>query len=172
MQELLPNKLFYSGEIIMFTVIKPPNKLPESFKNTIFLAGSIEMGTAVYWQNAVVEHFKDLDVTILNPRRDDWNSSWKQNINNDQFREQVEWELTALERATHIIMYFDPLTKAPITLLELGLFSRGDPFKRLIVCCPGEYWRKGNVDIVCKRYGVQMVETLHDAVQEVKRHLK
>ena len=156
----------------MYKLIKPPTKLPESFRNTVFLAGSIEMGAAAYWQNTVAAQFKDLDVTILNPRRDDWDSSWKQDISNDKFREQVEWELTALERATYIIMYFDPLTKAPITLLELGLFSRMDPYKRLIVCCPGGYWRKGNVDIVCKRYGVKTVETLYDAVQEVRIYLK
>ncbi len=40
----------------------------------IFLAGSIEMGKAVDWQTELTNKLADLDkVTILNPRRDDWN---------------------------------------------------------------------------------------------------
>jgi hypothetical protein len=48
-------------------------------------------------------------------------------------------------------MYFDPNTKSPISLLELGLFAQS---KKLIVCCPRGFWRKGNVDITCDRYGI------------------
>jgi hypothetical protein len=54
-------------------------------------------------------------------------------------------------------MYFDPATKSPISLLELGLFAKTG---KLIVCCSEGFWRKGNVDIVCKRYGVMQVENL------------
>ena len=35
--------------------------------------------------------------------------------------------------------------RAPITLLELGLFARSG---KLIVCCPDGYWRKGNIEVV------------------------
>jgi hypothetical protein len=126
-------------------------------KHMIFLAGSIEMGKAENWQTRVVAALKDYDVTILNPRRDDWNISWKQTIDDPQFNEQVTWELQALEDATEILMYFDPKTMSSISLLELGLFAKTG---KLIVCCPDGYWRKGNVDVVCKRYGVMQVESL------------
>jgi hypothetical protein len=43
-----------------------------------------------------------------------------------------------------------PDTKAPISLLELGLFARSD---RVVVGCPDGFWRRGNVEIVCQRYG-------------------
>jgi hypothetical protein len=135
-------------------------KAPHPYKKTkhmIFLAGSIEMGKAVDWQTKVTEALKNHDITILNPRRDDWDSSWKQTIDDPKFREQVEWELQALEEATEILMYFDPATKSPISLLELGLFARTG---KLIVCCPEGFWRKGNVDIVCKRYGVMQIPNL------------
>ena len=135
-------------------------KAPQSYKKTkhmIFLAGSIEMGSAEDWQTKVTEALRGYDVTILNPRRDDWDSSWKQTIEDPKFREQVEWELQALEEATEILMYFDPKTKSPISLLELGLFAKSG---KLIVCCPDGFWRKGNVEIVCKRYGVMMVPSL------------
>jgi len=140
--------------------IKAPGNLEHHNTSdiVIFLAGSIEMGAAENWQDRVVRELSDKeDVIILNPRRDDWDSSWKQSIDNAQFKEQVDWELWAMEFADVIIMYFDPNTKSPITLLELGLFARSG---KLIVCCPDGFYRKGNVDIVCKTYEIKQVKTL------------
>ena len=74
-----------------------------------------------------------MDIVIFNPRRDDWDSSWSQNKINPKFREQVEWELAALEKTNLIAMYFEPDTKSPVSLLELGLFARSG---KMIVCCP------------------------------------
>jgi hypothetical protein len=42
-------------------------------------------------------------------------------------------ELSAMEMAHIIIMYFDPNTKSPISLLELGLNARE---QKLVVLCP------------------------------------
>ena len=98
-------------------------KAPESIKgvtNGVFLAGSIEMGKAIDWQTEITNKCKREDITIFNPRRDDWDSSWKQTIKNKQFREQVEWEINALDQAEKIVIYFDPKTKSPITLMELA----------------------------------------------------
>lgn len=138
--------------------IKAPNDFADAPHPWVFLAGSIEMGKAENWQESVAKALPD--VTILNPRRDDWDSSWVQSIDNPQFREQVEWELLAQERANLILFYFSPGTQSPITLLELGLFARHN----LIVCCPEGYWRKGNVDIVCKRYGIPQAESIKNLV--------
>ena len=134
----------------MATIIKAPNPLQAGF--SVFLAGSIEMGQAENWQTKVEASLADCEVVIFNPRRDDWDSSWKQSIDDPQFREQVEWELDALERADVIVMYFDPGSKSPISLLELGLFARSG---KMVVCCPQGFWRKGNVDIVCAKYGIK-----------------
>ena len=135
----------------------------------MFLAGSIEMGQAEPWQSVVEEALAGEDVVILNPRRDEWDASWEQSIHNPQFREQVEWELEGQERATAIAMYFAPATKAPITLLELGLFARSG---KLVVCCPPGFWRRGNVEVVCARYGVVLVESLSELVEQVRRRLR
>jgi hypothetical protein len=51
----------------------------------------------------------------------------------------VEWELEAQERADVIAMFFASETRAPITLLELGLFAGSG---RLVVCCPEGFWRR------------------------------
>lgn len=142
----------------MALVVKPPEPLlVQPGTRAVFLAGSIEMGAAAPWQAEVAVALADAPVTLWNPRRDDWDASWTQAITDPQFRGQVEWELAAQERADVIAMYFAPNTRAPITLLELGLFARSG---RLIVCCPDGYFRKGNVDVVCQRYAVPTVPDL------------
>ena len=88
-----------------------------------------------------------------------------QSIGNPQFREQVEWELHAQDQATLIVMYFAPATKAPITLLELGLAARSG---KLVVGCPDGFWRKGNVEVVCAEYGIPLVADL-DALDRLAR---
>jgi hypothetical protein len=153
----------------MARVLKPPTPLVlADGERSVFLAGSIEMGQAMRWQAAIELALADLPVTILNPRRDEWDASWEQSITNPQFREQVEWELEAQERASLIAMYFAPATKAPVTLLELGLFARSG---KLVVCCPPGFWRRGNVEVVCARYGVPLVEELDDLVRAIRERL-
>ena len=131
----------------------------------IFLAGSIEMGAAENWQAKIEEAMKDRNVLLLNPRRDDWDSSWKQEIANDHFYGQVEWETAALEYADVIAMYFDPNTKSPISLLELGLFADSG---KMLVCCPEGFWRKGNVDFICEKYGINTFDNLDDLIHAMK----
>jgi hypothetical protein len=150
-------------------VLKPPAPLAlDEGTPSVFLAGSIEMGRAEPWQASVEAALADLPVTILNPRRDEWDASWEQSIHNPRFRGQVEWELEAQERATVIAMYFDPATRAPITLLELGLFARTG---RVLVCCPEGYWRRGNVEVVCARYGIPLAAELSGLVRGVRERV-
>jgi hypothetical protein len=149
--------------------LKPPAPLEFDRRTpSVFLAGSIEMGAAEDWQARLTELLNDLDVVILNPRRDAWDASWRQSIDNPPFRQQVEWELDGLERASVIAMYFAPATRAPVTLLELGLFARSG---RLCVCCPDGYWRRGNVEVVCARYGVFVLPDLEALAVAVRNRL-
>ena len=127
---------------------KPPQNIAyrNHTKKTVFLAGSIEMNNAIDWQKEVTEYFKNFlpDYDILNPRRDNWDSSWEQKESNPQFNHQVNWELDKLSKSDCIFMYFSPETKSPISLLELGMFVNE---KNMIVCCPDGFWRKGNVEV-------------------------
>jgi Nucleoside 2-deoxyribosyltransferase like len=152
----------------MATILKPPAPLILDDRPSLFLAGSIEMGRAESWQAAMEAALADLDILLLNPRRDEWDDSWVQSIHNPQFREQVEWELSAQERAALIAMYFAPDTKAPITLLELGLFARSG---KVIVCCPEGFWRRGNIEVVCARYKVLLLDDLSALIDETRRRL-
>ncbi len=153
----------------MSRILKPPAPLDlATDERAVFLAGSIEMGAAGPWQAAVERALADLPVVILNPRRDEWDASWEQSISNPQFRGQVEWELDGQQRADVIAMHFDPATKAPITLLELGLFAASG---KVVACCPPGYWRRGNVEVVCCRYGVPLVNDLADLIAAVRERL-
>ena len=148
--------------------IKPPHSFSDhTDKKAIFLAGSIDMGVAIDWQAEVAKQLADDDILILNPRREEWDSSWEQKLENPQFRGQVEWELNAMERADKILIYFAPGTKAPVTMLEFGLHAGKNP-EKLVVCAPDGFWRKGNIDITSLKYGVKQVETLGDLIAEAK----
>lgn len=146
--------------------VQAPNEviLDNEFVN-IFLAGSIELGQAEKWQEKVIAALSDKPIRFLNPRRTDWDSSWSQDIHNDKFVEQVVWELSSLEMAQIVIMYFDPNTKSPISLLELGLHAKE---QKLVVLCPEGFWRKGNVDVVCDYYGVNQVDTFDELIEFIR----
>lgn len=156
------------------TEIKAPNWYRINLGAPIlFLAGSIEMDTAERWQSAVVTALSNAPhLMILNPRRDDWDSNWVQSIDNPQFNKQVQWELDGLEDSDLVLFYFDPATKSPITMLELGLILGDSGSARdIFVVCPDGYHRKGNVDIICKRYGARQFPTLDLAIAAIREEL-
>ena len=123
------------------------------------------MGTADDWQTKVCNHFSDTDKNIYNPRRDDWDSSWKQSIDDPQFNQQVNWELSAMQKADLIIMNFLPGSQSPVSLLELGLHANS---KKLLVCCPDEYYRSGNVHIVCENYNIPLFKNIDQLLVSIK----
>ncbi|WP_300664612.1 nucleoside 2-deoxyribosyltransferase domain-containing protein [Fluviicola sp.] len=149
-------------------IIKPPQSFNDpNQKFTVFLAGSIEMGIAEDWQTVVEQNLSsETDLCIFNPRRDDWDASWKQEKTNPAFHEQVSWEMDGLEKADLIVFYFSPQTKSPVSMLELGLFARTG---KGVVCCPEGFWRKGNVDIVCERFEIPQVDTLNEMINYIKQ---
>lgn len=134
-------------------VVKAPGNFEQYLgrKYTVFLAGSIEGDTAEQWQTKVANELTNTDMVLVNPRRDDWDSSWKTTKNSPQFREQVLWEQEALNACDAIALYFDKDTKSPISLMELGLFAATG---KIVMYCPDGFWKKGNVDIVAELYGI------------------
>jgi hypothetical protein len=136
-------------------IYTPPKNIARRNRDrkSVFLAGSIEMGKAEDWQSSLSKLFHDKGYNVLNPRREDWDSSWKQEFENPQFFQQVTWELNALENSDLIVMYFAPDTKSPISLLELGIYARSGKIR---VVCPEGFWRKGNVDVVCQYYNIPL----------------
>jgi hypothetical protein len=153
--------------------VKPTDNLTTYTGKKVFLAGSIEMGVAEDWQSKVVKHFEsnewNLKVTFFNPRRDSWDSSWKQEQKSPQFNQQVNWEMNHLDISDIIIMYFDPTTKSPISLLELGTYGSTG---KMIVCCPEGFWRRGNVEIFCTRHNIPFFSNLEDAIGALETRVR
>jgi hypothetical protein len=150
-------------------VLTPPQRMNAGNQIVVFLAGSIEMGAAKEWQQQAIDLFDSMipeeqrsDYLILNPRRPDWDSSWKQEYEDPQFYQQVKWELKGLKEADYVLVYFDPATKSPISLLELGAF-----YNKAVVVCPEGFWRKGNIDIFCEEFNVKQVPDLKSAVEQI-----
>lgn len=152
------------------TIYNPPDRTNKTSERTlkIFLAGSIEMGIAEDWQLKLIDHLRNLryrfPLEIYNPRRDDWDSNWDTDFTSPQFNQQVNWELDNLERADLIIMNFLPDTKSPISLLELGLFAKSG---KMLVVCPKEFWKSGNVHTVCNRLNIPLYESMEELLRDI-----
>jgi hypothetical protein len=143
----------------------PPQNIAtrDRSKKSIFIAGSIGSNDPNIlcedWQSSLGDWLLSKNYNVFNPRRKDWDSSWIQSYESPQFSQQVKWELNSLDKSDIIIMYLDPQTKSPISLLELGLFAQS---KKLVVVCPDGFYRKGNVEVVCSLYDIPLFGSIED----------
>lgn len=148
----------------MAVVVRAPQSIAiAELCPSIFLAGSIDMGAAEDWQEVVTQALADIDgIAIMNPRRDSFDTSEPSDMWNVALQQQRRWEAQALAAASVCFFYFGATTKAPISLLELGIaFGRRAP---IIVNCPHKYWRSGNVVLECADRDIPVYETLGEAV--------
>ena len=107
----------------------------------LHLAGSIESNGGRDWRAALMVALPHRNVTITPP------------CVASVPRAQIEWELDCLDRADLVAMWFAADTVAPIALLELGLTAKSE---KLVVGCPEGFWRKGNIEVVCSRFGIPL----------------
>lgn len=156
-------------------VFKPPHfeNSSEYEGKTVFLGGSIEMGKAKDWQKDVQDSFRKKKVTFFNPRRDDWDSSWSQTIEDDNFRGQVMWELDHLLKSDIVVFFIQGDTKSPISLMEIGLLSLAHQNKQMnmIICCEDGFFRRGNIEVVAYKFDIPLVATLDELKDELKKLL-
>lgn len=158
-------------------IYKSPLKYPIDNKFTIFLGGTIEQGKSEDWQYSITEFLKsqNFDIRILNPRRDDYDSTQIQSINNSYFKEQVQWELDGLDTSDLIIMYLQPGTFSPISLMEIGLYINClDWDKNMIIYCPDGFYRKGNIEVIVDRFPFhcKLTESYDDFKNLIVNHIK
>ncbi|KAI1458207.1 hypothetical protein F4805DRAFT_150920 [Annulohypoxylon moriforme] len=150
-------------------IVFAPSTEPYRGIKSVFLAGTTtKTSDGRDWREALAESLLDLPLTVINPYRPDWDSSWKEDITCHRFKEQVEWELEKQDSADMVVFYFGPATEAPISLLELGLCARSG---KAIVVCPEGYKKRGNVQIVCRKYRLDIVEGLDALKPAIKRRL-
>lgn len=137
----------------------PENTSNSNVERSVFLAGSIEQGKAEEWQKILAKKLSNIGFHVYNPRRKEWDSSLEQSFTNPIFYQQVNWELNNLERAKYICFYFQPGTISPISLFELGLMINKN--KKLAVVSNKEYFRYGNLEVVCDRYNIPIFENIN-----------
>ena len=150
---------------------QPPARPEEGAgRVSVFLAGSIEQGKATEWQREVVKEVEELPVDVFNPRRKHWEPGQEQRATNPYFYEQVTWEQDLMEQADIVAMYFDPKTKAPISLLELGYWCAARP-EKLLVCCSKGFWRFGNVEMMQLRHEFERVDTFDEFLRRLRERV-
>jgi len=153
-------------------VVNAPKPLPGDLNQTrtLFLSGSIDRDTAVDWRLRLTTQVLDLPVTVINPHRSDWDSTWREEPDFPQFREQTQWELSMLAKADIAAIYFAPGTPAAVTLFELGsCLQKGS--EGVVVFCPDSYWKRGNVQLICEAYNLVCCKTFEEFVTAVRTKL-
>jgi len=174
------------SKVIYPTTPLTPNTNP--LMVDVFMAGSIEMGVAVDWQPSATDVLEYIEPVrnVFNPRRLDWDSSQPQTIDNPYFASQVNWEMDGLDMADVVYMYFDPNTRSPVTMAELGYLSgvhkatewnKMAMRKDFVICCPEGFWRKGNIDIICQRASIEVLTDFEQSLKVLattvwKKHLQ
>lgn len=153
----------------MALIIKAPGSLEGKVIPRIFLAGSIDNGTAEDWQDKLSKELDDLDIVIFNPRRDNWDATWKQTIKNPKFKEQVEWEDDKMIASDIIAMHFTKDSKSPITLLEYGLNIHS---QKLIVYAEDGFYRLGNLEVLSDRYNIELVESWDNFIKLIRANVE
>jgi len=155
-----------------------PDNIPTGQQSSprLFLAGSIQNGTAEEWQSKVLVSLEPpisnwVTWLALNPRRRQWDKDCKQSIECTDFKRQVDWELDHLTTCNVAAVWFDPTTTSPITLAELGILC-GIKHPHVVVYCPDGFWRKGNVDVMCQRFGFINTSKEERFIYELQRQMK
>lgn len=145
-------------------IIHAPSEEVITGVKSVFLAGTTTSVDKVDWRDTLSASLAEHPITIFNPNRPDWDSTWREEITFAPYREQVLWELDKQAKADLVVVYFHPATLAPISLLEFGL-SAQIPGK-VVAVAPEGYKKRGNVQIVCQKFGIQFLDSI-DGLHEV-----
>jgi hypothetical protein len=145
--------------------LEAPNKFYSynDIGTTFFLAGTIDNGLSVNWQKEIADYADEINVTVFNPRRREWNPL----ADSKDIELQINWELEHMEKADYIIMNILENSKSPISLLELGLHARDG---KLIVFCPKNFYRYDNIKVTCETYGIKLfsMDSYRNTIDEIK----
>jgi hypothetical protein len=140
---------------------------PQSYTGSepsIFLAGGIS--NCPNWQEELAQSLAHTSWVLLNPRRENFR------MNDPQAAEaQIRWEHHHLHLAWGISFWFPCETLCPITLYELGSWSRTS--KPLFIGLHPHYARRLDVEIQTKlaRPEITIVYSLPDLADQISQTL-
>jgi len=133
----------------------------QSNERALFLAGGVT--SCPPWQPIVVDLLKETNLTLLNPRREHFDSS-----NPDLAFEQIKWEFDHIMKAAAIMFWFCAETLCPITLFEYGKWIAQD--KPLFVGCHPDYKRKN--DLLIQTSLVRRRQNIHLSLKDLAREIQ
>ena len=126
--------------------VEAPNIVEDKTGITsVFLGGGIT--SCKDWQVNLVEILKDYNVTIYNPRRNQFDLT-----DVKVSEEQIRWEHKYLHESNILVFYFAEETLCPITLFELGAALERNMYlpyhtrQHIIIYCEPGYKRKFDVE--------------------------
>jgi hypothetical protein len=134
----------------------------ENVEAALFIAGGIT--DCPPWQAELIGALGDIDMVILNPRRE----KWPRNGDEAEIVRQIKWEFQMLQQASAISFWFPKETVCPITLYELGRAAAVN--KTLFVGAHPEYPRRLDVETQLSliRPHVVVVYSLADLAKEIR----
>lgn len=108
-----------------YCYIEAPNYVELPRQPSIFLGGGIS--GCEDWQARATNILQRIeDITVVNPRRKDYNP----NGGFDLVREQIRWEHHYLDKVHQVLFWFSSETIQPIVLFELGARLREYKWRR------------------------------------------
>ncbi len=150
--------------------LEAPDYMPLLEQKTVpqtklFLAGGIT--GCPDWQKKVVKALSNEQVTIFNPRRNNFDVKDK-----NASKVQIKWERDHLNIANIIMFWFCKNTIQPIVLLEFGKYGFRNNVSVVIGVEPG-YPREEDVRIqyALEHPDVKIYDSLDDVISHVKELL-
>lgn len=147
-------------------IITPPSLFLPSSGPTIFLAGSMNFDFENHWRESAVDFIRykwfneiDEDITIFNPRRENWSD--------DCIIEQTSWNIHHIECSNYIILHLtNDAGVSPESLLEIGLFIRD---KKMFISIESEHPKRIPLEIHIAKYGINpLVYSYTDSIELIK----
>lgn len=140
-------------------VVNAPARPKQAHRVSIFLAGTTSATGEPDWRATLIAGLASHNVTIFNPKRDDWDSTWTEDFSDPRWAEQIQWELDMQDAADVIVVFFHGVTAAPIALAELGMSTRTG---KTVACALDGYSKRGYVEAVCRKYMAPFVRSEED----------
>lgn len=145
-------------------VVRPDKKIPvKNLKDQyVFLAGSIDFKSSSNWREEVICKVNH-EVIFFDPTNHEHDT-----LDDSEMKNQINWELEALELSNKILLNFLPNYESPISLVELGLYTFT---RKLIVVCPKQFHKYRYVSVLCERYNIPFFLNLNDAIAFLRKEL-
>lgn len=136
--------------------VEAPHQPEATTGPSLFLAGGIT--GCPDWQAVLVEQWKHLALTVFNPRRKDFPI-----YDPSAAEAQITWEHDWLRRVDAILFWFPCETLCPITLYELGAWTRSS--KTLFLGAHPDYQRR--LDVLIQTRLERLTETVSDNLDDL-----